>query len=357
MSDPLTVAMLFGGQSAEHEVSVQSGRNVYAALVEAGYQVLPIGIDEDGIWRLAPEVKLPEPDWPEVAMLPGRGGEVLVVGEPEQRITCDVVFPVLHGPNGEDGSVQGLLQLANVAFVGCGVFASALCMDKVYAKQQLESAGLPTAEGRWFERETALGYEEITAALGTPLFVKPANMGSSVGVSKVEDRAGYEAALARAFRHDSKVLVERFAKGREIECAVLSLDGLQASEPGEIVPAGSHGFYSYDAKYLDADGAKLIYPTDLTSDERQRVQTLALAAAKATGCEGMVRVDFFLLEDGSLLVNELNTIPGFTQISMYPKLWEISGVAPAKLATHLIEHARERFSRSGALQQVPEAQG
>lgn len=355
MSDRPTVAMLFGGQSAEHEVSVHSGRNVHAALVEAGYPVVLIGIDEGGVWRLAPEVKLPEPDWPEVAMLPGRGGEILVLGAEQRKLTCDLVFPVLHGPNGEDGTVQGLLQLAGVAFVGCGLFASALCMDKVFAKQQLAAAGLPVVKGLWFEREQALDYAAVVRELGTTLFVKPANMGSSVGVSKVEDAAGYAAALDRAFRHDGKVLVESFAKGREIECAVLSLDSLQASELGEIVPTGGHGFYSYDAKYLDAEGAKLIFPAALSDEERARARDLAVAAARAMGCEGMVRVDFFLTEDGDFLVNELNTIPGFTQISMYPKLWEISGVPPAKLVTHLVAHALHRFSREAALEQVPEA--
>ncbi len=355
MSASITVAMLFGGQSAEHEVSVNSARNVHAALVEAGYRVVPIGIDEQGVWHLAPEVRLPDPAWPEVAILPGSGGEVRVLGPQGRRIPVDVVFPVLHGPNGEDGSVQGLLQLANVPFVGCGLFASALSMDKVYAKQHLAAAGLPVVEGLWFEREGAPGYEEVAGKLGPVLFVKPANMGSSVGVSKVKDAAGYEAALARAFRHDSKVLVERFAKGREIECAVLSRKGLEASEAGEIVPVGRHGFYSYEAKYLDAEGARLMAPAQLPPDVRARAQALSIEAARALACEGMVRVDFFLLEDGRLLINELNTIPGFTQISMYPKLWEISGVPPAALVRHLIDHALVRFRREAALAQVPES--
>ncbi len=355
MSEARRVAMLFGGQSAEHEVSVQSGHNVHAALIAAGYEVVAIGIDESGVWRLAPEVGLPDPAWPEVAMLPGGGGDILVLGPDQQRIAIDVVFPVLHGPNGEDGSVQGLLQLANVAFVGCGLFASALCMDKIYAKQQLDAAGIATVKGLWFERKSAISYEQAVGELGSLLFVKPANMGSSVGVSKVEDAAGYEAALSRAFRHDGRVLVESFAEGREIECAVLSLEDLQASEPGEIVPAGGHGFYSYDAKYLDAEGAKLIYPAEILPEVKAEVQALSLAAAHAMSCEGMVRVDFFLQADGNLLVNELNTIPGFTQISMYPKLWEISGVPPAQLVTHLVEHARRRFSQEAALMQIPEA--
>lgn len=353
MTDRPTVALLFGGQSAEHEVSVNSARNVHAALLEAGYPVVTVGIDEDGVWRLAPEVSLPERDWPQVAMLPGCGGEILVLEPGERRIPVDVVFPVLHGPNGEDGSVQGLLQLAHVAFVGCGVFSSALCMDKVYAKQQLAAAGLPVVESIALEREDIVVFAEAKRQLGLPLFVKPANMGSSVGVSKVTDRASYEAALARAFRHDSKVLVERFAKGREIECAVLSLNGLQASEVGEIAPTESHGFYSYEAKYLDAEGARLMVPAQLPPEVRAKVQALSLEAAKALGCEGMVRVDFFLLEGDELMVNELNTIPGFTQISMYPKLWEASGIPPADLVTCLIDHALKRFSRKSALAQIP----
>ncbi|HMB77809.1 MAG TPA: D-alanine--D-alanine ligase family protein [Kiloniellaceae bacterium] len=343
------IALLFGGQSAEHEVSIQSATNVSAALRKAGYDCILIAIDKAGIWRLAEAVAPPEAAWPKAVMLPGGGGEIVVFSEPQQRLKADVVFPVLHGPKGEDGSLQGLLTLAGVPFVGPGVLASALSMDKAFSKRLLQAAGIPTVPGFAFEAAAAVPFDDAVAELGLPLFVKPANMGSSVGVSKVHDAAGYAAAVAEAFRYDSKVVVESFADGQEIECAVLSLDGMQASLPGEIVPTSNDGFYSYDAKYVDADGAKLLVPAELPAATVRQVQALAIATARAMGCEGMVRVDFFLKADGTLLVNEPNTIPGFTAISMYPKLWEASGIPPEQLVVHLIDHALARFAREAAL--------
>ncbi|GAB5467560.1 MAG: D-alanine--D-alanine ligase family protein [Rhodospirillales bacterium] len=354
MTERGSVALLFGGQSAEHEVSIRSAGHVRDALLAADYRVELIAIEKHGVWRLAPEIAPPDPGWPRVALLPGSGGEIHTLDGGAAPRPVDAVFPVLHGPHGEDGSLQGLLKLAKVAFVGSGVFASALCMDKDYAKQVLRAADLPTVQGLTLRHDSAPDYATVSAALGSPLFVKPANMGSSVGVSKVGDAAAYRAALASAFRYDSKVLVESFAEGREIECAVLALgdsllDDLAASKPGEIVPAGTHGFYSYDAKYLDDEGAALLVPADLPDGIARRVQKLSLAATRATGCEGLVRVDFFLKPDGELLINELNTIPGFTSISMYPKLWEASGIPPEKLVVHLIDHALARFERDRIL--------
>lgn len=349
MQQHCTVAMLFGGQSAEHDVSIQSAQNVHAALETAGYVTIPIGIDRQGVWRLAPAIGPIDAAWPPVAMLPGAGGEVAVLDGRQNTRKADVVFPVLHGPHGEDGSLQGLLKLANVAFVGPGVLSSALCMDKEVSKHMLKAAGIPTVKTLSFERDDALGYSAAVQELGSPLFVKPANMGSSVGVSKVHSDAEYDAALNDAFQYDTKVVVESFAEGQEIECAVLSLDTLQASVPGEIVPTSNDGFYSYDAKYIDDKGAKLVFPANLPTDQTRRIQDMSIAAARALGCEGMVRVDFFLKANGELLVNELNTIPGFTAISMYPKLWEVSGIPPEKLVVHLIEHALSRFRRDSTL--------
>jgi D-alanine-D-alanine ligase len=344
MTSGCTVAMLFGGQSAEHDVSIQSARNVREALDAAGYDLILIGIDKQGCWRLASDIRTPEAVWPRVAMLPGGGGEIAVLEGEQAALKADVVFPVLHGPHGEDGSLQGLLKLANVPFVGPGVLSSALCMDKQYAKQLLDAAGIPTAKALTFESDGVVDYAAAVLELGTPMFVKPANMGSSVGVSKVHDDAAYREALENAFAFDTKVLVESFVEGQEIECAVLSIDGgLQASLPGEIVPTSNDGFYSYDAKYIDDQGAKLLFPANLTAAVTRRVQEMSLAASRALGCEGMVRVDFFLKADGALLVNELNTIPGFTAISMFPKLWEASGIPPDKLVVHLIDHAVARF--------------
>lgn len=350
MASRCTVVMLFGGQSAEHDVSIQSARNVREALEAAGYDLILIGIDRQGCWRLASDIRTPEAVWPRVAMHPGGGGEIAVLEGEQAVLKADVVFPVLHGPLGEDGSLQGLLKLANVPFVGPGVLSSALCMDKQYAKQLLDAAGIPTAKALTFERDGVVDYAAAVLELGTPLFVKPANMGSSVGVSKVHDEAAYRDALDSAFAYDTKVLVESFVEGQEIECAVLSAeDGLRASLPGEIVPTSNDGFYSYDAKYIDDQGAKLLFPANLTAAVTRRVQEMSLAASRALGCEGMVRVDFFLKGDGALLVNELNTIPGFTAISMFPKLWGASGIPPDKLVVHLIDHAVARFQKESTL--------
>lgn len=349
MSINSTVAMLFGGQSAEHEVSVKSAVNVREALVSAGCEVISIGIDKNGVWRLAPEIVTPQPTWPRVAILPGGGGEIAVFDEKRASLKVDVVFPVLHGPYGEDGTLQGALKLANVAFVGPGVLASALCMDKVVSKRLLDAAGIPTVRSLSFDRDGAVSYSAAVEELGPILFVKPANMGSSVGVSKVHDEAAYLEALECAFRYDTKVLVESNLDGREIECAVLSVNGLEASLPGEIVPTSNDGFYSYEAKYVDASGAKLVFPADLSAEVTQKIQELSLAACRALNCEGMVRVDFFLKSNGDVLVNELNTIPGFTEISMYPKLWQASGIPPAELVMHLIRHALDRYQCEAAL--------
>ncbi|WP_282607802.1 D-alanine--D-alanine ligase family protein [Pelagibius sp. Alg239-R121] len=349
MASRCTVVMLFGGQSAEHEVSIQSAENVGKALKKAGYKVVLVGIDKQGTWRLAPDVRAPEPAWPKVVILPGGGGEIIVLGDDPRTIQADVVFPVLHGPLGEDGSLQGLLKLANVAFVGPGVLASAVCMDKEFSKHLLNSAGIPTVKSLSFDRDGAANFSTAVRELGSPLFIKPANMGSSVGVSKAHDETEYQAALNYAFQYDTKIVVESFAEGQEIECAVLSAGGLKASLPGEIVPTSNDGFYSYDAKYLDDKGAKLVFPAKLPAEITQKVQELSLAASQALGCEGMVRVDFFLKADGELLVNELNTIPGFTAISMYPKLWEATGIPPDELVVHLVEHAITRFHRESAL--------
>jgi D-alanine-D-alanine ligase len=341
--------MLYGGQSAEHEVSIQSAENVRNALDAAGYEVILIAIDKQGRWRLAPDVRTPDLAWPKAAILPGGGGEIAILGEQPGTLRADVVFPVLHGPKGEDGTLQGLLRLANVAFVGPGVLASALCMDKAISKHLLNAAGIQTVKSLSFDRHGAASYSTAVQELGSPLFVKPANMGSSVGVAKVHDEAEYQEALDCAFRYDTKIVVESFAEGQEIECAVLSADGLKASLPGEIVPTSNDGFYSYDAKYVDDKGAKLVFPAKLSAAVTQEVQALSLAACRALNCEGMVRVDFFLKANGELLVNELNTIPGFTEISMFPKLWEVSGIPPQELVVHLINHALDRFQREFAL--------
>jgi len=362
MSRRIRVGILFGGRSAEHEVSLQSARNVVEALDRDKYEPVLIGIDKQGRWFLdrAAAYLLGGPEAPRaiarvdedanVLLVPREDGSHLVREHDHAHLgTVDVVFPVLHGTYGEDGTIQGLLKLANLPFVGAGVLGSAVGMDKDVMKRLLRDAGLPIARFLVLDRArgAAASFDTFRRALGTPLFVKPANLGSSVGVSRVEDEAGLASALDEAFRYDTKVLVEERIGGREIECSVLGDEDPIASVPGEIVPR--HAFYSYEAKYLDADGAELRIPAELPDATVERVQALAVAAFRTLCCAGMARVDFFLRGEDEVLVNEINTIPGFTRISMYPKLWEASGIPYPELIDRLVRLAIERFEREQRL--------
>ncbi len=366
MSQPRkTIGLLFGGRSAEHEVSKLSAANVLRALDPDRYDIVPIGIGRDGRWLLcdsgngggrgAQSLEIPE-GAPQMALLPGGAGEAIVLnGTAPRSLRLDAVVPVLHGPNGEDGTVQGLLELANVPYVGSGVMGSAAGMDKDIAKRLLRDSGLPVVPFLTLTPRSCVAYRAAVDALGTPdLFVKPANMGSSVGVSRASSAEEFDKACERAFRYDGKVLVERSVTGaREIECSVLedAAGEVRASPLGEIVPAGSHGFYSYDAKYIDADGALLRIPADLPPALAGRIQELAVETFVTLACEGLARVDFFLdpKNDDGLFVNEVNTLPGFTAISMYPKLWEAGGLPQSELMEVLIGHAMARHERRNAL--------
>jgi D-alanine-D-alanine ligase len=261
----------------------------------------------------------------------------------------DVVFPVLHGPFGEDGTIQGLLKLANLPFVGAGVLGSAVGMDKDVMKRLLRDANIPIAKFLVFERREAgkIRPANVARVLGIPFFVKPANLGSSVGITKVSDRRQLGPAIKEALRYDNKILIEENIPGREIECSVLGNENPIASLPGEIITR--HDFYSYDAKYVDQKGAQLVIPAELPKRTLKEVQAIAVKSFKVLGCEGMARVDFFLRDGREIFVNEINTIPGFTQISMYPKLWEASGLPYGKLIDRLIQLALERFRREKAL--------
>jgi D-alanine-D-alanine ligase len=259
----------------------------------------------------------------------------------------DVIFPALHGPYGEDGTVQGLLKLADIPFVGADVTGSAIGMDKDVMKRLLREAGIPTARFLVVRRRGGLVYDEATSRLGSPLFVKPANLGSSVGITKVRDERQFETAMDLAFSYDTKVIVEESISGLEIECSVLGNEDPVASLPGQVIPR--HEFYSYEAKYIDEEGAVLKIPADLDRETVECVQRLAIEAFQTLCCEGMARVDFFVTDTGTILVNEINTIPGFTQISMYPKLWEASGLTYGELLDRLIELALERHKRGRSL--------
>jgi len=365
MEKKLRVGILFGGKSAEHEVSLQSAKNVYDAIDRAKYDPVLIGIDKTGRWLLndGPRFLLDSDDPRRIRLNPS-GRAVALVPQSRGSISClraesgaeaaglgavDVVFPILHGPFGEDGTVQGLLKLAEVPFVGSGVAASAAGMDKDIMKRLLRDAGLPIGKFRPLRYgEDVPGFDEIRAELGSPFFVKPANMGSSVGVSKVSSGEQFLSSLRAAFEYDTKVLLEEFIPGRELECSVLGmLPAVEASVPGEVKPR--HEFYSYDAKYIDDDGAALIVPAEVSATVAERIRELSVAVFNTLCCEGLARVDFFLKEDSRLVINEINTMPGFTRISMYPKLWEASGLSYTRLIDRLIELALARFEREKTL--------
>ena len=367
MAERVRVALLFGGRSAEHEVSVLSAANVFRALDPARYETLPIGIARSGTWVICPvqdgvfPAAVPE-SGPRAALVPGGSGRLIVMPEkdgaaPDLSLAVDVVFPVLHGPFGEDGTVQGLAEMAGVAYVGSGVLGSAAAMDKDIAKRLMRDRGLPIPRFLSFAQGDAPTFEAIVAELGRPVFVKPARLGSSVGISKAGTREEFAQAVAEAFRHDRKILVEEYVRGREIECGVLeSEDGtLTASAPGEIVPSNAHEFYTYDAKYLDGQGALVKVPADLPRELSDKVRHLSVETFRALGCEGLARIDFFLREDGKLLVNEVNTLPGFTNISMYPKAMEASGIGYAELVDRLIRHALARAKRAPAEESATES--
>lgn len=343
MRQKVRVGILFGGQSAEHEISILSARNVLAALDRSRFDPVLIGIDKSGKWLAQDERRLiaASRDPREVQVEPGLPAPIEVAAG-----QMDIVFPVLHGTLGEDGAMQGLLEVAGVPYVGAGVLGSAVGMDKDVMKRLLRDAGIPIADFRTVRRERFLADPrascEAMLSLGFPMFVKPANAGSSVGVSKVTAPDQLESALRHALRFDTKAIVEQGIAGREIELAVLGGEPPTVSIAGEIIVEHADGFYSYQAKYLDEHGARLEMPARLSSGELARAQQLALRTFEALECEGMARVDLFLGGDGTFYVNEINTIPGFTAISMYPKLWELSGVAPQELVSRLIDLGLQR---------------
>ncbi|WP_353645344.1 D-alanine--D-alanine ligase family protein [Mesorhizobium sp. WSM2239] len=353
-SDRLRIAVLFGGRSAEHDVSVLSATNVMRALEPAKYDAVPVFITREGQWLLSSfeSGTLAKPSsGAEICLVPGGQGRMMAIptnGAPYELPKIDILFPVLHGLHGEDGAVQGLAEVARVPLAGCGILGSATALDKDIAKRLLNEAGVPTARSVTIHQAAAPAFAELQSALGLPFFIKPARQGSSVGVSKVWTERDYEAALTEGFRHDHKLLAEEFIRGREIECSVLedTEGGLFVSRPGEIVPAESHGFYSYDAKYVDEHGAALKIPAELPKEIEDSIRAMAAKAFRAVGCDGMARVDFFVTPQLRILINELNTIPGFTDISMYSKAMAASGVSYSEIIDRLVAHGLARAGRS-----------
>lgn len=347
----IKVGLFFGGQSAEHEVSLQSAHNIFAALDQKKYRPFLFAISKTGQWYLAPPINfLLQPQDPKnitlnlkicqpIAFIPGNRGQFINL-KTHQIDSIDLAFPILHGPFGEDGSIQGFLKAINLPFVGADILGSAVGMDKDIMKRLLQAANLPIAKFLTLTESSPLTYSQIITQLGIPFFVKPANLGSSIGISKVNDESQYLLALQQAFTHDPKAILETNIIGREIECSVLGNQPSQISLPGEIIP--HHDFYSYDAKYLDANGATFKIPAPLSPTLTQKIQTLALQTFETLCCRDFARVDFFLQANEQIFINEINTIPGFTSISMYPQLWEKSGLSYPDLIDRLLQFAWQR---------------
>lgn len=351
------VLLIYGGRSAEHEVSLHSAGSVFCALVEAGYQVMPVLITREGAWYLMPsrsesfliDVEPARDDHVVLSPDPTQKGLLRIASQNLEKIGYDIVFPVLHGTYGEDGTIQGLLEMANVPYVGCGVLASAVGMDKVLMKAAFRNSGLEVGPYFWFLRcEWENDRESIIERVKQrgSVYVKPSNLGSSVGISRVDRLEDFPRAVELALSYDRKVLVEDNVVGRELEVSVLGNDSPIASMAGEIIPQGA--FYDYEEKYV-RNTAKLIIPAKLSSGEQASAASTAIQAFRAVDGSGMARVDMFLPPSGSIVVNEINTIPGFTSISMYPKLWEASGITFAKLVNKLIELALERHEQKQSL--------
>jgi D-alanine-D-alanine ligase len=363
----IKVGIVFGGKSGEHEVSIQSAANIFEALDLEKYEPFLLGVDKTGMWRFGRDLSIilnrenPKmisiaPETPVVEPIKGEDGTLHFFFEESGSYAqnIDVVFPIMHGSLGEDGCLQGFLKWMEIPFAGASVLGSAIGMDKDVAKRLLKERCVPVCRFRTYARKECGRklLSEGAKELGYPLFVKPCNAGSSLGISKVKSENELDGAVERALLFDEKILLEESVSGRELECAVLGNDEPEASCFGEIVPKAE--FYSYDAKYVDDDGAELIAPAELKKDIEAKMKAMAIKAFRTLECEGMARVDFFLRNGEEPLVNEINTLPGFTKISMYPKLWELSGLGYSKLLDRLIELGIERFDREKKLKTTAE---
>lgn len=345
------VALIFGGRSAEHEVSMVSALNIFNAMDLTLFEPILIGVSKEGSWYhfTGADVFKKHKALHDSALNPQQLVSIISYNEKpylyilrnQEKIPLDCAFPIIHGTMGEDGTLQGYFKILNLAFVGCGVLSSALGMDKDFMKQILTANNINNSRYLTLRRFADNKFSEISQKLGVPFFLKPANAGSSVGVHKVKTEAEFDAKLNDAFLYDHKVIAEEFIPGREVECSVIGLNRqARASLPGELIVR--HEFYSYEAKYIDAEGAQIVIPANLSEQQIKDIQNLAVRTYRSLDCNGFARVDFFIHSNGQIYVNEINTLPGFTQISMYPKMWEASGLSMRDLITQLIHLAFEK---------------
>ncbi len=363
MSKKIKVMVLCGGRSPEHAISLLSAQNVIASIDQKEFKILPVGISKKGVWQYYPNgLDLENHQDPQKVRLKESGKEIILsqnYGDhkfympSDEGLTSesfDVIFPVLHGNFGEDGSVQGFSKLAGIPIVGCGLKGSVLSIDKDLMKKILTHESIAVAKSITVRSKKELNYEQVKESLGSRVYIKPACLGSSIGVSRATNKDEFNAGLQNALQFDEKVLIESEVIGQEIECAVLGNDEVQASTIGEI--KANTNFYTFENKYVNADGAHLTIPVDLPNETIERARHLAIRTYQAMECKGLTRVDMFCLENGDLIVNELNTMPGFTNISMYPQLWKHSGIAQVELITTLIRLAIERNQKELKLRQI-----
>lgn len=346
MSHRIKIAILYGGKSVEHEISIRSAKNVVANIDLKKYDIRLLGIDKSGSWYLNDSINDDVDSGQPVSIKLDASSPNLIEIKSGLEIQVDVVFPVLHGTDGEDGSIQGLFKSMNLPVVGSGVLGSAISMDKIISKKILKEGGIPVAPYTEFSKSQKddISFDKITKEVGLPFMIKSAALGSSVGISMVKTENDLEHALNDSFQYGDKIIVEKFIKGRELECAIIGNQDPKASMPGEIVMIKDYDFYTYEAKYLDEAAIRIMLPAEVDRATTQEIRRISIEAYKALRCEDYARVDLFLTEDGEIVINEINTIPGFTNASMFPMMWKQMGMTFKDLVTELIQLCLQRHT-------------
>ena len=352
MSRKLNIAILYGGKSVEHEISIRSARNVVTHIDQSRFTMSLLGIDKEGRWFLNKSIDNKIDSGNAVSVKLDTSSPVLIDWDSGAEINIDVVFPVLHGTDGEDGSIQGLFKALDLPVVGSGVLGSAISMDKIISKKILNEGGIPVAPYVEHHRSqlSDITFSEVSEKLGLPFMIKSAALGSSVGISMVKTEEDFEAALLDSFQYGDKVIIESFVKGRELECAILGNEDPRASMPGEIVMVKDYDFYTYEAKYLDEQAIEIKIPAEVEENLIEKIRHVCIDAYKALRCEDYARVDLFLTEGGEIIINEINTIPGFTNASMFPMMWKHMGMSFMELVSELIDLCLERYNAAKELE-------
>jgi D-alanine-D-alanine ligase len=348
MTKRLQVAILYGGRSVEHEISIRSAKNVVDNIDTGLFEVFIIGIDKKGVWYLKEQVDSQIDQGRPISLRLDATATILHTSDGQFELGPDVVFPVLHGTDGEDGSIQGLFTAMDLPVVGSGVLGSAISMDKIVSKKILMASGVPVADYVEYSRyqKSEISFQKVVDAVGLPFMVKSASLGSSVGVTMVKSEADFENALSEGFKYDHQIIIEKYVKGRELECAVIGNSDIEASYPGEIVIMKDYDFYTYTAKYLDEKAIAIEVPAKLDGQIAEKIRKVSIQAYQALRCEDFARVDLFLTESGEVIVNEINTIPGFTSASMFPVMWQHMGLDYKTLISRLIQMCLKRYNDS-----------